>query len=93
MNFSQLRNVYKLPCAREAFLYGIGCAFALGGLQLVLTRSLRKCTNWSVGSFVGVSVAIWEGCRYKRLNERRNVKRVVEIMSKRSNSSSNNINK
>ena len=59
----------------------------------MLTRSLRKCTNWSVGSFVGVSVAIWEGCRYKRLNERRNVKRVVEVMSRRSSKSSNKVDK
>lgn len=42
-----------------------------------------KSANWAVGSGVAISILAYEYCQYQRRVERANMKRVVEVVSKK----------
>ena len=64
-------------------LYGIGSGFLLAGVQLVLGASVRKATSWAVGSFVGVSVVVFEGCHLQRKRMKERIRLIQEAMEKK----------
>ena len=68
---------------RPAFLYGIGSGFLLAGVQLALRASLRRASTWAVGSFVGVSVVVFEGCHYTREQQKERVRLIQETLERR----------
>lgn len=55
VSISDFKNIYKVPCARDAFLVGIGTGFAVGGVRLVagctyefsFQTALRSTGVWS----------------------------------------------
>jgi cytochrome c oxidase assembly protein subunit 20 len=71
---------------RPAFLYGIGSGFALAGIQLAVGASLRRASTWAVGTFVGVSIVVFEGCQHKHQQEKERVRLIQEAMDKRAKS-------
>jgi cytochrome c oxidase assembly protein subunit 20 len=75
--------LHETPCARPAFLYGISSGFVLAGLQLVLGASVRKATSWALGSFMGVSVVVYEGCHFRREREKERIKLIQEAMERK----------
>lgn len=44
---------------------------------------MPKSANWAVGSGVAISILAYEYCQYQRRVERANMKRVVEVVSKK----------
>lgn len=44
---------------------------------------MPKSANWAVGSGVALSILAYEYCQYQRRVERANMKRVVEVVSKK----------
>jgi cytochrome c oxidase assembly protein subunit 20 len=42
-----------------------------------------KSANWAVGSGVAISILAYEYCQYQRRVERANMKRVVEVVTKK----------
>jgi cytochrome c oxidase assembly protein subunit 20 len=77
------KHLHETPCTRPAFLYGIGSGFVLAGVQFALGASLRKATSWALGSFLGVSVLIYEGCHFRREREKERVRLIQEVMNKK----------
>lgn len=55
----------------------------LAGVQLVLGASVRKATSWALGSFLGVSVVVYEGCHYRREQEKIRVRMIQEAMERK----------
>ena len=55
----------------------------MAGIQLALGASLRRASTWAVGSFVGVSVVVFEGCHYRREQEKERVRLIQETMERR----------
>jgi cytochrome c oxidase assembly protein subunit 20 len=55
----------------------------LAGLQLVLGASMRKATSWAFGSFIGVSVVVFEGCHMRREREKERIRLIQEAMEKK----------
>ncbi|KUI72503.1 Cytochrome c oxidase protein 20, mitochondrial [Cytospora mali] len=78
-----LLKVHQAPCSREGFLTGIGSGAAVGFLRYIAGAPIPKSANWAVGSGVGISVLAYEYCQYKRRLERANMKRVVEVVTKK----------
>ncbi|KAK7732295.1 hypothetical protein SLS53_008586 [Cytospora paraplurivora] len=78
-----LLKVHQTPCAREGFLAGIGSGAAVGFLRYIAGAPIPKSANWAVGSGVGVCILAYEYCQYQRRVERYNMKRVVEVVSKK----------
>src|SRR5277367_421100 len=74
IHLEDFKHLHETPCARPAFLYGIGSAFILGGVQLVLGASMRKATSWGLGGFLGMSVVVFEGCHYQRERAKERIK-------------------
>ncbi|XP_063923130.1 cytochrome c oxidase assembly protein COX20, mitochondrial [Zophobas morio] len=59
------RDVSKIPCFRNSFLYGIYGGLGLGlGHFMFKSRPLAAC-NFAVYSFCGVTLVYWIQCRYK----------------------------
>lgn len=51
--------------------------------SLSLEAPVPKSANWAVGSGVAISILAYEYCQYQRRVERANMKRVVEVVSKK----------
>ncbi|KAM0426905.1 hypothetical protein ACHAPT_007803 [Fusarium lateritium] len=74
-------NVANTPCARQGFITGIASGAGIGGLRFVLRGNATKAANWAVGVFVLGSMASYEWCQYLRREERRQMKRHIEVVS------------
>jgi len=64
-----LRNIGKVPCARQALLTGIAGGTGFGAVVFLSRRRTWTAANWAVGTFVGISALMWENCRRKRVKE------------------------
>lgn len=51
--------------------------------SLSLEAPVPKSANWAVGSGVAISILAYEYCQYQRRVERANMKRVVEVVTKK----------
>lgn len=49
----------------------------------IRTAPIPKSANWAVGSGIAVSIFAYEYCQYQRRVERANMKRVVEVVTKK----------
>lgn len=78
-----LLKVHQAPCSRDGFITGIGSGAAVGFLRYIIGAPVPKSANWAVGSGVAISVLAYEYCQYQRRVERANMKRVVEVVSKK----------
>lgn len=52
-------------------------------LTCVLSAPIPKAANWAVGSGAILSIVAYEYCQYQRRVERGNMKRVVEVVTKK----------
>ncbi|KAK2777260.1 hypothetical protein FQN53_002315 [Emmonsiellopsis sp. PD_33] len=82
MSADGLTSFYKVPCARDSLLVGIGSGFGIGGLKAILggSRAVWPACNWAVGSFAVASIAAYEFCQRRRVQERDGMKEAVELM-------------
>ncbi|KAF5606747.1 Cox20 FAM36A [Fusarium subglutinans] len=72
-------NVANTPCARQGFITGIASGAGIGGLRS--EGNPGSAANWAVGMFVLGSMASYEWCQYLRREERRQMKRHIEVVS------------
>ncbi|KAL4879668.1 hypothetical protein BJY04DRAFT_193350 [Aspergillus karnatakaensis] len=82
MSLSNAGSFYKTPCARDSLLLGIGAGFGVGGVRGVLggMRSIWSACNWAVGIFAITSLASYEFCQRRRIQELDGMKQAVELM-------------
>ncbi|QSL66823.1 hypothetical protein MERGE_001210 [Pneumocystis wakefieldiae] len=71
---SYLTNIHHTPCFRNAILYGIASGVILGAIRIAFHVPIIKACHTCVATFCCVSIVSWEGCRYQRRIERRNIK-------------------
>ena len=99
IKLSDIKEVYKKPCVRDAFLVGIGTGFGVGGIRaimggttnarprcdimLTITAPMLKACNWAVGTFCFGSFLMHEFCQRRRKLERQQMKRVIEIVEQK----------
>ncbi|POS81377.1 hypothetical protein DHEL01_v200211 [Diaporthe helianthi] len=76
-------KVHMAPCSRDGFITGIGSGAAVGFLRYIIGAPVPKSANWAVGSGMAISILMYEYCQYQRRVERANMKRVVEVVSKK----------
>ncbi|EYE98188.1 COX20 family protein [Aspergillus ruber CBS 135680] len=82
LSTKDLTTFYKMPCARDALMLGIGVAFGVGGIRAILggMRSLWTASNWAVGTFAITSLGSHEFCQRRRVQELDGMKQAVELM-------------
>ncbi|KAL2835006.1 hypothetical protein BDW59DRAFT_136964 [Aspergillus cavernicola] len=82
MSLNNVTSFHKAPCARDSLLLGIGAGFGVGGVKGVLggLRSMWTACNWAVGAFAITSLATYEFCQRRRIQELDGMKKAVELM-------------
>ncbi|PGH18661.1 hypothetical protein AJ80_04409 [Polytolypa hystricis UAMH7299] len=82
MSIGEIAGFYKVPCARESLLVGIGTGFGVGSIRVILggLRVLWPACNWAVGSFAVASLITHEICQRQRVIERDGMREAVELM-------------
>ncbi|CAG9760630.1 unnamed protein product [Ceutorhynchus assimilis] len=58
------RDVSKIPCFRNSFLYGTLGGLGFGLAHFMFTSRVAKSVNYSVYSFSMFTVSYWMYCRY-----------------------------
>ncbi|CAN8105184.1 unnamed protein product [Discula destructiva] len=76
-------KIHQAPCTREGLLTGIGSGAAAGFLRYIVGAPIPKAANWAVGSGAILSIFAYEYCQFQRRVERANMKRVVEVVTKK----------
>jgi cytochrome c oxidase assembly protein subunit 20 len=49
----------------------------------VLGATVRKATSWALGSFIGVSIVVFEGCHFRREREKERIRLIQEAMERK----------
>ncbi|KAJ5266804.1 hypothetical protein N7478_009612 [Penicillium angulare] len=82
VSVSEMASFYKVPCARESLMTGIGAGFGIGGTRAIFggMRSLWSAGNWAVTAFAITSLGAYEICRRRRIEELHGMKQAVELM-------------
>lgn len=83
MSQESLKDLYNIPCFRNALMWGIGMGLMIGGHRYRNTRNVVKAVDWSVKSFVGVSTGAWIICRANYFGHKAYNKKMVEQMNKK----------
>ncbi|EEH49018.1 uncharacterized protein PADG_05097 [Paracoccidioides brasiliensis Pb18] len=82
LSLDNILSFYKVPCARDSLLVGIGAGFGAGSLKAVYGgfRAIWPACNWAVGTFAIASIGMFEFCQRRRVQERNGMKEAVELM-------------
>lgn len=59
------RDVSKIPCFRNSFLYGIGSGIGIGFGAFLKTSKPLLSQHIAVGSFTVITLVYWSVCRYQ----------------------------
>ncbi|KAB0794399.1 hypothetical protein PPYR_11238 [Photinus pyralis] len=59
------KDVSKIPCFRNSFLYGISGGLACGLLRFMFTSKPQSGANFAVGAYGVIALCYWIQCRYK----------------------------
>ncbi|THV03076.1 hypothetical protein K435DRAFT_652260 [Dendrothele bispora CBS 962.96] len=73
-----MKNVDKIPCARNSLLTGIA-----GGAGMAFIRGMSVAGHWFAGTFLVVSLGSWHICQAKIEAERQKVAQIIESGPKR----------
>ncbi|KAI9276744.1 hypothetical protein BDA99DRAFT_554700 [Phascolomyces articulosus] len=77
------KNVGKIPCARNALLYGMGGAFGVGGIRYMVKRTVPTAANWAVAAFCGISLISFEMCQMDRKSKLERLHLIVKETNSR----------
>lgn len=83
VRFEELRNVHRIPCAREGLLYGIGAGFGVGGMRAILGGTVWNSCNFAVGAFTVIAGGSFAWCQRGLAREKQEMRKVVELMKAR----------
>ncbi|KAG2230995.1 hypothetical protein INT48_002774 [Thamnidium elegans] len=85
VKLEDFKEVNRIPCARNALLYGIATGVTVGALRFIRKRSIPTSANWAVASFIGVSAISFEACQMDRKQKIEKMKLIVKATDSRPN--------
>ncbi|KAF2886812.1 hypothetical protein ILUMI_19361 [Ignelater luminosus] len=59
------RDITKIPCFRNSFLYGICGGITCGLARFMFTSRVKSATDFAVASFAVITMGYWFQCRYE----------------------------
>ncbi|XP_020643538.3 cytochrome c oxidase assembly protein COX20, mitochondrial [Pogona vitticeps] len=65
-----IADVFKIPCARESFLYGSLGGVAVGLVHFLATSRVLRSYYVAVGGYALSTTVFWFCCRYDRAKKR-----------------------
>ncbi|KAL9553725.1 hypothetical protein MBANPS3_003150 [Mucor bainieri] len=78
VKLEDFKDVNRIPCARNALLYGIVAGVTVGAVRFATKRMIPTSANWAVGTFCGVSVISFEGCQMERRQKIEKMRLIVK---------------
>ncbi|XP_060528927.1 cytochrome c oxidase assembly protein COX20, mitochondrial [Cylas formicarius] len=76
------RDLSKIPCFRDSFLYGIGGGLAFGLVHFICTSKSVKSLNYSVYSMCMITMGYWIQCRYEYSKSKSEAMRMRELIER-----------
>ncbi|KAK5644716.1 hypothetical protein RI129_006016 [Pyrocoelia pectoralis] len=64
------RDVTKIPCFRNSFLYGISGGLACGLIRFMFTSRPQSGANFALGAYGVITMCYWFRCRYRYSQEK-----------------------
>ncbi|XP_066943159.1 cytochrome c oxidase assembly protein COX20, mitochondrial [Macrobrachium rosenbergii] len=64
------RDLSKIPCFRNTFLYSISSGIGSGLAYFMLTSKTRQASHVGVGAYCVVTLGYWTYCRYNYSKEK-----------------------
>ncbi|KAF1984071.1 hypothetical protein K402DRAFT_337254 [Aulographum hederae CBS 113979] len=83
IRMEEFGRLHKNPCVRDAFMVGIGAGFGVGGVAVVVGRTIRKSCSYAVAALCFGSFAMHEMCKVKLKREKDGMRRAVEVMDQK----------
>lgn len=78
VKLEDFKEVNRIPCARNALLYGMGAGVAMGAIRFLSKRAIPTSTNWAVATFMGVSAISFEACQMERKQKIEKMRLIVK---------------
>ncbi|RZF39657.1 hypothetical protein LSTR_LSTR001178 [Laodelphax striatellus] len=77
------RDVSKIPCFRNSYLYGLTSGL-FGGLgYFMFTSKIPHSFRFGTGTYLAVTIGYWLQCRYKFITNKQEVDRIQAALLKR----------
>lgn len=74
------RDVSKMPCFRNSYLYGVSCGIGTGLAYFMFTSRTRAACNFGVLGFTVVTLGYWTNCRYEYSKTKFEMLQLQELM-------------
>ncbi|CAO3696562.1 unnamed protein product [Rhizopus stolonifer] len=78
IKLEDFKEVNKIPCSRNALLYGMATGVAVGAICFLTKRAVKTSANWAVGTFCGVSAISFEMCQMERKAKLEKLRMIVK---------------
>ncbi|KAI7863578.1 hypothetical protein BDF14DRAFT_1885003 [Spinellus fusiger] len=78
VKLEDFKQVAKIPCARNALLYGMGTGVSVGAIRYLMKRKVPTAANWAVVAFCGVSLVSFEMCHLERKSKIEKLHRIIK---------------
>ncbi|KAI8366014.1 uncharacterized protein BYT42DRAFT_150499 [Radiomyces spectabilis] len=78
VKLEDFKDVPKIPCARNAFLYGMGAGVSVGAVRFLAKRSIPTAANWAVAAFCGVAAVSFEMCQMERKQKLEKLRMIIK---------------
>ncbi|XP_069936472.1 cytochrome c oxidase assembly protein COX20, mitochondrial isoform X1 [Cherax quadricarinatus] len=74
------REISKMPCFRETFLYSISSGLAVGLIHFMLTSKVQRSSHLAFGTYGCVTLAYWSYCRYNFSKQKFHMSKIQSAM-------------
>ncbi|OXU28583.1 hypothetical protein TSAR_004795 [Trichomalopsis sarcophagae] len=74
------RNVLKIPCFRDSFLYSISSYFGVGLLTFLVTSKPKLSSHVGFASYIVVTLGYYTNCRINYTNQKFQMAQIQEAM-------------
>ncbi|KAG1057238.1 hypothetical protein G6F46_008826 [Rhizopus delemar] len=85
IKLEDFKEVNKIPCSRNALLYGMAAGVTIGAIRFMSKRIVSTSANWAVGTFCGVSAVSFEMCQMERKQKLEKLRMIVKATDSQRN--------
>ncbi|OAD67496.1 hypothetical protein PHYBLDRAFT_151404 [Phycomyces blakesleeanus NRRL 1555(-)] len=83
VKLEDFKDVPKIPCARNAMLYGMGAGTGVGAVRYLMKQRIPTAANWAVAVFCGVSAVSFELCQMARKQKLEKLQLIIKATDSR----------
>lgn len=77
------RDLSRIPCFRNSYLYGISGGIGCGLIYFLLTSRVKASMDFGMASFAVITLSYWVQCRYNYSKTKFEMERVQELLRRK----------